>query len=89
MSRYLGYHPSYFSHHFKKLTGQSFSLYLTDMRIKKAKDFLANTAMSIDEISEKVGFQNRNYFSAVFKRTTGISPAKYRNNIILNYYAVP
>jgi AraC-like DNA-binding protein len=48
------------------------------VRMQQAKTYIANSDMSISEISEKVGFANIEHFSRVFKKNMGISPQKYR-----------
>ena len=49
-------------------------------RIYAAKLLLANTRMSVQEISDYLGYTNSNYFSTVFKRSVGMSPREYRNH---------
>lgn len=70
--------PVYFSNVFKKETGQNFTDYLTDYRLKMAKELLQNTNDSINEIAEKVGYQDTRYFSKLFKKNVGIKPSEYR-----------
>ena len=52
--------------------------FIQDLKIKKAKDFLRNTNKSIIEISRLLGFFDPNYFTTIFKKSTGMSPRKYR-----------
>ena len=70
--------PVYFSGMFKREVGQNFSEYVTDYRIKKAKDLLKRSNLSILEISDAVGFKDPKYFSKIFKKAAGITPAEYR-----------
>ena len=49
-------------------------------RISKAKDLLANTSLSVNEIAYEVGIADYNYFIKVFKKYTGITPLHYRKN---------
>ena len=51
---------------------------LTNVRINKAKDLLENTAVSIVDISEIVGYSSASYFSNKFKAYTEMSPIEYR-----------
>lgn len=70
--------PVYFSICFKRDTGLNFVDYINEYRIEKSKELLKNLQESIASIAETVGFQNARYFSKVFKKYVGISPAEYR-----------
>lgn len=70
---------SYFSHLFKSETGMSFINYVNKTRIEQAESLLRNTDERISEISLKVGIDNPNYFSILFKKITGKSPNAYRS----------
>lgn len=78
ISKLFSINPSYLSQIFKRELGITFTQYLTETRIKYAKDLLSTTGLTISEISEKVGFNQYIYFSKVFKKTVGISPSSYR-----------
>lgn len=71
-------HVSYLSELFKKITGKNYSEYLTEIRMAKAKELAGDPRLRVSDISELVGFSNPNYFSQVFKKTTGLSPIDYR-----------
>lgn len=60
----------------------SFSDYIASKRIQKAKELLADQSLSIDIIAERVGYSDYFYFTKVFKKNTGISPSKYRKNLL-------
>ena len=78
----MNYSKSYIRQLFYKKTGQSISQYISLLRIKSAKEQLSSTALSVREISENLGYCNSNYFSAIFKQTTGIKPLEYRKKQI-------
>ena len=44
---------------------------------------LGDDKLSIEEIAEKVGYNDYFYFTKVFKKNTGISPSKYRKNLLM------
>lgn len=67
-----------FMHNFKTYTGVSAMEYLEKIRINKAKDLLADSTLSIKEISDAVGYSNPLYFSTVFKKVTGMSPSAFK-----------
>ena len=72
--------PTYFSTIFKKETDMSFVSYLTDIRLEEAVKLLNTTDDKTYIIATKVGYQEANYFSYVFKKKFGISPSRYRKN---------
>lgn len=69
---------SYFSTMFKKHTAQTFTEYLTSIRIEEAKELLIGTSYKTYEIAEQIGFNDPQYFSNVFKKVCGMSPTDYR-----------
>ncbi|MDR3575961.1 MAG: response regulator [Anaerolineaceae bacterium] len=70
--------PSYFSVIFSQETGQTFKEYLTEIRIKKAKELLRTTSLKSVEIAYQIGYSDPHYFSFVFKKNTALSPAEFR-----------
>ena len=80
----MGYSDAYFSKLFKQYFNQNFTAYLTEYRIKKAKERLSNTNHSIKDISRMVGYTDSNYFAKIFKRLVGEIPSKYRENLTEN-----
>lgn len=68
----------WFIRNFKQYIGMTPMQYITSMRIAKARWLLENTDYNISEISALVGYENPLYFSRIFKKQTGRSPANYR-----------
>ncbi|WP_312446585.1 response regulator transcription factor [Lacrimispora sp.] len=66
---------------FRKEMGVTFIDYLTSVRIRKAIELLHNGELKIYEIAELTGYANQHYFSNVFKKNLGVSPAEYRRLI--------
>lgn len=71
--------PYYLSKLFKKETGANFIDYLTNFRIKKAKELLANPTNNVKDVCYMVGYKDPNYFARVFKKTCSITPSEYRD----------
>lgn len=67
----------HFSKQFKKITGVGLNEYINIARISAAEQMLAKTNMSITAIARECGFNDSNYFAAVFKRLKGITPKKF------------
>ncbi|MCR5267176.1 MAG: response regulator [Lachnospiraceae bacterium] len=70
--------PEYLGTQFHKETGVTFSAYIKDYRIRKAKELLIGTSLKLYEIADRVGYSDPKYFSKVFRDTTGQLPADYR-----------
>lgn len=64
--------------HFALVFGKPISSYLKERRIEKAKELLITGKMSIEEISNTVGYENQAKFAAMFREETGVSPTEYR-----------
>jgi two-component system response regulator YesN len=63
---------------FKAQFGENFQSYVIQLKIEKAKDYLDKSAMTVQEISGLVGYQDAKYFFRIFKKYTGITPTEYR-----------
>lgn len=80
MADKLSISPQYFSTIFNEYVGNSFPDYVNCVRLEKAKELMAkNSKLTVNDICEKVGFNNRTYFTTVFTKKYGISPGKYKN----------
>lgn len=75
---FVGLSPNYFSSLFKKEMNLAFADYVNHTRIKESQYLLQTTNHSILDIAVSVGFNNQNYFTTIFKKTTGITPKQYR-----------
>ena len=67
---------AYFSRKFKEKTGQTFSDFLTDMRMKEAQRLLAS-GRNVSETAERVGYNNIFAFTRAFKRKYGQPPTQW------------
>lgn len=82
VSEHVFLSASYVCTYFKNQTGQTLNQYLTEYRMEKAKQLLADARYQITDISAKVGYSNGNYFSKSFKKFTGLNPSKYREKML-------
>lgn len=77
---------SYVSKTLKEMTGESFKMVISQIRIKEACLRLADNEhyghLTIDAIGESVGFKSRGHFSVVFKKTTGLSASEFRQSAL-------
>lgn len=78
VSDYVGFNAAYFSSLFKKETGITFLEYLTDTRMKKAKELLKETNLKVAVICEEVGYSDVKYFTKSFTKYTSLKPNEYR-----------
>lgn len=79
VSNYMGLSESHFSALFKKEMGETFTNYITGLRIEEAKKLMRTTNMKIYEICDYIGYNNVEHFSRLFKKVTGNSPNHYKN----------
>jgi two-component system, response regulator YesN len=74
----LAFHPNYISRIFKEEFGENFIDYLTNYRIAVAKELLRDQMRhNVFEVAGMVGYSNPKYFSKVFKKVVGVTPAEY------------
>lgn len=64
---------------FKKYAGTNIHYYIHQLKTQHAQHLLRNTAKSVKEIAEEVGYPDPFYFSRMFKKIAGIAPQHYRN----------
>ena len=72
----MGY--SRFRKFFKEYTGFAPAQYMLSLRLHKSKELLTNTNLTAQEIAYEVGFENPDYFSAIFKKKVHMTPIRYR-----------
>lgn len=78
ISRHVLLSVSYVCSIFKSETKQTVNQYLTAYRIQKAKQLLQDSRYRVVDIMLRVGFNNANYFSKVFRKLEGCTPSEYR-----------
>ena len=80
LAEMVGISKFHFIREFKRITHYTPIMYITVVRIETARRLIAETDINISEISDKCGFDNVSYFSKTFKKHTGISPTKLRQD---------
>ncbi|MHA6482052.1 response regulator [Paenibacillus sp. strain BS8-2] len=78
MAKHFHFNPSYLSSYFSAHNNEGFVDYLHKVRIEKAEELLRKGDAMISEISGMVGYSDHSYFCKVFKKSTGLSPSRYR-----------
>lgn len=79
IAQHLGLSEGHLSHTFKKETDYTLLNYLTRYRIHKAMELLRDCRTKVYEVAERVGYRDITYFSATFKKVTGMSPSEFQD----------
>lgn len=82
----IGFSACYFAKFFKKNTGKTFTTFLNEYRIEKAKWILLNEDVSSNELIERTGFGSAKTFYRVFKMYTKKSPNAYKKAHIVKVH---
>ena len=69
---------SYLSRLFKNETGQTFSSYLMEFRMRKAKELLESDWLKISDVAMQSGYNDVSRFIQYFKKSYGMTPEEYR-----------
>jgi len=80
LSKTFNFSEAYMSKFIKKHFNQSFVSLVRDAKMHKAQDYLLNTNMKINKISELLGYISVDHFSRTFKKTYGVSPSIFKTN---------
>lgn len=74
----LNVSPAYLSDMLRSLTGQTTQQHIHQVLIEKAKRLLLTTSLTVNETAFQLGFEYPQYFSRLFRKKTGLSPAEFR-----------
>ncbi len=77
----LGVSVTHLSHLFSCATGMPFKMYLTEVRIGKARELLSDPTRTIANVAYAVGYASENRFRIAFKKATGLSPRVWRETL--------
>lgn len=78
LSQQVALSPFYLIRLFRRTYRQTPHQYLIQVRIARAKELLSGSDLSITDICAEVGFESLGSFSALFRKTVGLSPSTYR-----------
>lgn len=78
LARHFNYSVEHCSRLIRQATGQTFTAFLRNIRLRRAETLLLNTSASIDEISYMVGYENASTLISLFKKKYGTAPGQYR-----------
>ena len=82
IGEYVKLSASYLCTFFKNSTGVTLNQYITEFRMEKAKQMLADPRYRVADISSAVGYSDGNYFSKSFRKYTGLSPSEFREKAL-------
>lgn len=78
LARHCGTNRTTLNIQFCDMTGKTVRAYVIGLRIQMACILLCDASLAINEIMEKVGYQNKSHFARAFQQHTGMSPNTYR-----------
>ena len=78
VAEYVGLSEKYLTNRFTHESGETFSDYLTGIRLQKAKELLKTTSFKVYKIAEMVGYNNTEHFNRMFKKNVDMSPSQFR-----------
>jgi len=80
LSKRIGYSTVHTGVIVKRVMGQPFSKVLQDKRCAIAAEKLLTTNMSVEQISDEVGYANKSFFRKIFRQKYGMNPLDFRKN---------
>lgn len=79
VGEHIGKSPNHAAMMFRRVTGQTISAYLHDVRIRTAIYLLNDSLLSVNEIADFVGYSDVSYFQRLCKRMTGYPPSHFKS----------
>ena len=79
LSNHVNLSTSYLSRLFKQETGYSINEYIRQTKLEAAKNMLTYSDFSVSEIASILAFSDQSYFTEIFRKYTGVTPKKYKN----------
>ena len=82
IARQVYLNEQYLMRTFKKTTGISILEFITNERVRLARELLVGTDQPVRQVADSVGYGNYSYFTKLFKRNTGLTPQAYRRTYV-------
>ncbi|MBR2340399.1 MAG: helix-turn-helix transcriptional regulator [Clostridia bacterium] len=82
----VNFSPIYFHSVFKKAMGITPYQYITNRRMRLAREYLTMSDKTVAEIADSCGFESQSYFNYSFKKEVGITPGQYRRRTMDSIY---
>lgn len=79
VSNHFGLSREHFTRLYKKWSGLTPALFISELRLEKAQELLRATNYSLQDVAKLSGFSSVNYLCTVFRNRKGVSPQQYRN----------
>lgn len=76
------YSPDHINRIIKQNTGETYSAYIKQLRLEKARELLIEDKLSINEIIKRLGYNNKTYFYKIFVSKYNLTPKVYKERII-------
>jgi two-component system, response regulator YesN len=76
---YVDLNPQYVGQLFKTELNQTFTDYITEERLKRAKQLLKGTSLKVYEVAQLSGYKSPKHFMTIFKQEVGTTPVQFRN----------
>lgn len=77
------FQEDYFNRLLKQKTGMTYTEYVQNLRLDEAERLLTGSSLSIEQIADAVGYQNKGYFYRIFSERHKMTPAKFRKEHIV------
>ncbi len=75
----VGYSPAYLTNLSQSQTGRTVKAWIIERRMAQARQLLANTAESIKQIADSIGYADAGYFTRQFRKLHGVTPQMWRS----------
>jgi AraC family transcriptional regulator len=82
LARESGMSPSHLIRSFRQSTGKSPYQYVLELRTRRAKALMRDQRLGLTEIALNSGFANQHHLSRIFRKVVGVTPSRYRANLL-------